>query len=478
MGKIIEMYLRMTESILCAGLACFSLLFLSNLEGSKPNFVIILTDDQGYGDLGCYGSKHVNTPRIDQMAAEGARLTSFYVAAPYCTPSRAALLTGCYPKRIGMGGLCLAADPKGLNPKELTIAEVMKKAGYKTGMFGKWHLGDQPEFLPTRHGFDEFFGLPYSHDIHPQNPNQRYSFPPLPLLEGEEVIELDPDADQFTNRFTERSVQFIRENRERPFLLYVAHPIPHRPVHFSDPYMEGVSDDVSEKLARERETGKIDYETRDRLYFRGVNEIDWSVGQILDALKEQGIDEKTLVVFTSDNGQARPPVGIGSAGPLKGSKGTTWEGGLRMPTVIRWPGKIAPGSDNNELLTAMDLLPTFAMLAGVELPSDRVIDGKNVWPVLIEGSSSPHQVFFYHRANLLQAVRSEKWKLQTGGTNKHGGGKSLFDLESDIGETTNVAAQHPEVVKRLRAYAKAFNEDLKENARPAGFVPHPVPLTK
>lgn len=447
--------------------------------GQRPNFVIIVTDDQGYGDLGCYGSEDVRTPRIDQMAAEGAKLTSFYMAAPYCTPSRAALMTGSYPKRIGMaGGVNLAADPKGLNPEEVTIAEVMKSAGYKTGMFGKWHLGDQLEFLPTRQGFDEFFGLPYSHDIHPNNPNGKYKFPPLPLLEGETVIELEPDADFFTQRITERAVKFIEENKNEPFLLYVPHPIPHRPAHMTEPFLEDVSDEVREAIAQEKATGTINYAVRDTLYFRSIHEIDWSVGQILDALKEQGIDGNTFVIFTSDNGQARAPHGIGSSGPLKGSKGTTWEGGLRVPTVVRWPGKIAPGSDTDELLTAMDLLPTFAKLAGAEVPSDRVIDGKDIWPVLVEGAASPHEVFFYHRMNSLQAIRSGKWKLQTGGPKQHGGGRALFNLEVDIGETTNVLAQNPEVAAQMRAYAKSFHEDLKQNSRPAGRVKNAKPLTK
>ncbi len=445
---------------------------------TRPNFVIILTDDQGYGDLSCFGSMDVKTPRIDQMASEGARLTCFYMAAPYCTPSRAALMTGSYPTRIGMGGgVNLSADPRGLNPEEITIAEVMKSAGYKTGIFGKWHLGDQPEFLPTRQGFDDFFGLPYSHDIHPMNPKGNRKFPPLPLLEGEKVIELEPDADLFTKRFTGRAVQFIEENRDEPFFLYVPHPIPHRPVHFTDPYMEGVSDEVRKALAEEKVNGTVNYDVRDKLYFRSLEEIDWSVGQILDALKEQGIDENTVVIFSSDNGPARPPVGIGSAGPLRGSKGTTWEGGLRVPTVIRWPAGIAPGSDTDELLTAMDLLPTFGRLAGGKIPEDRVIDGKDVLNVLTEGAPSPHEVFFYHRSNLLQAVRAGKWKLQLGGPKQHGGGKSLFDLESDIGETNNVAAQNPEVIARLRAYVKDFKSDIGRNKRPAGIVKNPKALT-
>ena len=458
-------------------LLALSCLGLCAGEAKRPNFVIIFTDDQGYGDLSCYGSQDVQTPRIDRMAAEGAKLTSFYVAAPYCTPSRAALMTGSYPKRVGMGGVFVSADPKGLHPDEITIAEVLRDAGYKTGMFGKWHLGDQPEFLPTRQGFEEFYGLPYSHDIHHLNNKSKGKFPPLPLLEGETVIELEPNADLLTKRFTERAVQFIETHKDEPFFLYVPHPLPHRPIHFSEAFAEGLSDEVKAAFEEEKRTGTINYAVRDKLYFRSGEEIDWSVGEILDALKANGVDKNTIVIFTADNGQARPPVGIGSAKPLKGSKGTTWEGGLRVPTVIRWPAGITPGSDTDELLTAMDLLPTFANLAGGEVPTDRVIDGKDILPVLTEGAERPPEVFFYYRINSLQAVRSGKWKLQLGGPKQHGGGKALFNLEEDIGETRNVAAQHPEVVARLRKYVRAFNEDLKYNSRPIGKADNPKPLT-
>lgn len=448
------------------------------VAAKKPNFVIIFTDDQGYGDLSCFGGTHVSTPRIDQMAAEGARLTSFYVAAPVCTPSRAALMTGCYPKRIGMAtgsnfGVLLAGDTKGLNPDEITIAEVLKGAGYKTGMFGKWHLGDQPQFLPTRQGFDEFFGLPYSHDIHPFHLQQdHFKFPPLPLLEGETVVEMDPNADLLTKRITERAVNFIEKNKGAPFFLYVPHPLPHKPLHVSPPFMKGVSEEISAKL--KEENGTIDYNTRNNLFRQAIAEIDWSVGQILDTLKANGLDENTLVIFTSDNGAQ-----TGSAGPLKGKKGSTNEGGMREPTVIRWPGKIPAGTRNDEIMTTMDLLPTFAKLAGAGVPTERVIDGKDIWPTLSGKAKTPHEAFFYHGRNALRAVRSGKWKLHLGAADaaKAQSGE-LYDLAADIGEKNNVYADHPEVVAQLRAYAEAFKAELARNSRPAGFVKNPKPLAK
>ena len=439
----------------------------------QPNLVVIFTDDQGYGDLSCFGSEHVTTPRIDQMAAEGSRLTSFYVAAPVCTPSRAALMTGCYPKRIDMAtgsdfGVLLAGDTKGLNPEEITIAEVLKGVGYKTAIFGKWHLGDQPEFLPTKQGFDEYFGIPFSHDIHPFHPRQKhFQFPPLALLRNETVIEMDPDADYLTKRITEHAVSFIERNKDEPFFLYVPHPIPHKPLHVSPPFMEGVASEITNKL--KDEDGTIDYKTRDRLFRQAINEIDWSVGQILDTLKSQGIDENTLVIFTSDNGPA-----VGSAGPLRGRKGSTFEGGMRESTVIRWPGKIPAGISNDELMTTMDLLPTFAKLAGAEIPTDRVIDGKDIWPTLTGTAGTPHEAFFYQRGNSLNAVRSGKWKLHA----NNGKPTQLYDLQSDIGEKDNVIKSHPKVVARLSGLLKAFAKDIADNNRPAAFVEDPKPLSK
>ena len=440
---------------------------------SKPNFVIIFTDDQGYADLGCFGGDHVKTPRIDQMAKEGAKLTSFYVAGNVCTPSRAALMTGSYPKRVGLaGGVFLAGDKNGLHPDEITIAEVLKSAGYATGIFGKWHLGDQPEFLPTRQGFDEFFGLPYSHDIHPYHGNdKKYKFPPLPLMEMETVIEEEPDADFLTKRFTERAVDFIERHKDQPFFLYVPHPIPHRPIHMSPPFMDDVPDRIQVKLKDET---RIDYKTRDKMYNEAISEIDWSVGQILGALKANGVDENTIVIFSSDNGPK-----LGKAKPLSGGKGSVLEGGQRVPTVIRWPSGIPAGQSNDRLMTTMDLLQTFAQLAGAEIPDDRVIDGKDILPVLAEGKETPHEAFFYFKANSLQAVRSGNWKLHLGKGGKVGAeAGALYDLETDPSEKKNLLQKHTEIAERLRAYTIAFEAELAQNGRPAGVVDNPVPLTK
>ncbi|MDA9260385.1 sulfatase [Puniceicoccaceae bacterium] len=448
---------------------------------SKPNIVLIFTDDQGYADLSCFGGKHVNTPRIDQMAVEGAKLTSFYMGAPLCTPSRAALMTGCYPRRIDMAmgsdfAVLLAADTKGMHPDEVTIAEVLNSAGYATGMFGKWHLGDQPEFLPTRQGFDEFFGLPYSHDIAPHHPRQKhFKFPPLPLLEGEIVIEMNPDPDFLTKRFTERAVDFIERHKDEPFFLYVPHPLPHGPLAVSPEFIDGAPKATKAQLAKEG--ARINYKTRGKLFRQTIDEIDWSVGQILDALKVNGLDDNTLVIFTTDNGPA-----AGKATPLKGKKGSTYEGGPRVPAVVRWPGHVSAGQSIDEILTAMDLLPTFAGLGGADLPADRVIDGVDIWPVLTQHAESPHEAFFVYRDNELKAVRSGKWKLHLSlplskGA-KGGGAPALYNLESDIGETRNVLTQQPEVVARLRSYVETFERELAQNNRPAAFVENPQPLNQ
>ncbi|MEJ8569251.1 sulfatase family protein [Elongatibacter sediminis] len=445
--------------------------------GSRPNFIVIFTDDQGYADVSAFGGTHVDTPNIDRMAEEGMMLTRFYVAAPLCSPSRAALMTASYPIRNDMAYgsdfmVLLAADSKGLHPDEITLAEVLRDAGYRTGLFGKWHLGDQPGFLPGRQGFDEFFGIPYSHDIHPQNGKASaagYHFPPLPLMRNETVIATDPDADLLTRRMTEEAIQFIERHASEPFFLYLAHPLPHEPIHVSPPFMQDVGRTTKDKLARENTATTVDYLTRRELYPQAIREIDWSVGRILGTLKELGLDERTLVVFTSDNG----PV-VGSAAPFRGRKGSTYEGGMREPSVVRWPGTLPSGTTNDELLTAMDLLPTFAYLAGGEVPQDRVLDGKNVWPVLAEAQHSPHRYFFYYFQNDLQAVSGRKWKLHL----REGEGTELYDLEADPSESKNLLSQHPDKAAELLEQAKAFELSLQDSSRPAGYVESPVPLTQ
>jgi len=448
--------------------------FANAKSNSKPNFIIILTDDQGYADLGCFGNPNVKTPHIDQMAAEGAKLSSFYMAAAICTPSRAALMTACYPKRIGMAdGVFLAGDPKGLNPKEITIAEVAKSAGYTTGMFGKWHLGDQLEFLPTRQGFDEFFGLPYSHDIHPYHLNQKkHKFPPLPVLEHEKVVETDPDADYLTKRITDRAVDFIKKHKTKPFLMYVAHPIPHRPLHMSPPFMQAVPTTLRELIAKnEKQNKNIDYHNRDKLYPHAISEIDWSVGQILNELKKQGIDENTFVLFSSDNGPSKHA--LGTTKPYRGNKGSFLEGGVRVPTVVRWPAKIPAGQDNQALLTSMDILPTIANIVGYKFPDDRKIDGKDMLPALMQKEKTPHDYFFYHIKNELRAVRHESWKLYVA-KNK---ATALYDLVTDKQEKVNIMAKHPQLVDQMLKEVINFNNEISNHIRPAATVENPKKLS-
>ncbi len=444
----------------------------------KPNLIIIFTDDQGYGDLSCFGGQHVYTPNIDKMAEEGARLTSFYVAAPLCTPSRAALMTGCYPRRVSMEPpsslavelpnvppgkrfpVCLAADGNGLNPDEITIAEIAQSAGYPTGMFGKWHLGDQPEFLPTKQGFEEYFGLPYSHDIAPTHARQKYfNFPPLPMLEMEEVIELDPDKNYLTRRITERAVKFIKDHKDENFFLYVAHPIPHGPI--------AASAEIKEEYKQVLSSG---VNASSDLYSTAIYEIDWSVGQILEELKAQGIDDNTIVLFTSDNGATKSRKQ--SNKPLSGGKGNTFEGGMRMPSVIRWPQKIKAGSEIDQLMTTMDLLPTFANLIGANIPDDRIIDGKDIMPVLLDGAESPHEYFFYSHWGTLEAVRWKDWKLRI-----VNGEEALYNLKTDIAEKNNLKDQYPDIVTQLKEAMQKFDAEVTKNARPVGHVENPKALT-
>lgn len=460
-----------------AGLLCLCALPAQSLPAAEPlpNFIVVFADDLGYADLGCYGAREIETPNLDRMAAEGMRLTSFYVAQAVCSASRAALLTGCYPNRVGIEGALGPQSPTGINDRELTIAEVLKPRGYATAIYGKWHLGDAPQFLPTHHGFDEYFGLPYSNDMWPLHPDyvnlppdsaqRKRGYPDLPLLENDRVVISPVTAEhqaQLTTWYTEHAVRFIEQHRDRPFFLYVPHAMPHVPLFVSD-----------------RFKGR----SKAGLYGDVVMELDWSVGEILAAVRRAELDARTLVIFTSDNGPwLLYGNHAGSARPFREGKGTMFEGGVRVPCIARWPGHIPAGKVCAELALTMDFLPTFARLAGTEPPRDRIVDGRDIWPLMSgqPGATSPHDAFYYYWGRELQAIRSGKWKLHfphrypkpqpTGGEGRPGKyaqlemASALYDLEADIGETINVAAQHPDVVARLEALAEQAREDLGDTA--------------
>ncbi len=427
-----------------------------------PNVIIIYADDLGYGDLGCFGVKKIKTPQLDKMAKQGTRFTSFYVSQAVCSASRAALMTGKYSNRTGILGALGPKNTNGLPREHTTMAEMLKTLGYATSMIGKWHLGHLPEFLPTKRGFDEYYGLPYSNDMWPKHPTAK--FPDLPLIEGGKTIGLNPDQTKLTTDYTTRAVQVIQKNRNRPFFLYLAHNMPHVPLFVSD-----------------RFTGKSDA----GLYGDVIMEIDWSVGQILQALQEQGIDDNTLVIFTSDNG---PWLSYGNhsgiAGLLREGKGTTWEGGVRVPFIARWPGRIPADKSQPEPAMTIDLLPTVSRLTGAKLPAGK-LDGKDITPLLMNeaGAKSPHDAYYFYWNNELQGVRSGPWKLyfprtyrsmvgqEPGKDGKPGlyknvnAGQELFNLDTDLSETTNIAAKHPEVVRRLEALAERMRADLGDSLK-------------
>ncbi|MCF7848700.1 MAG: sulfatase [Kiritimatiellales bacterium] len=434
---------------------------------AKPNFIIIFMDDMGYADVGCFGAKGYATPNMDRMAAEGLKMTNFYAAACVCTPSRAALMTGCYPERVGGLGVLFPDRDKGLswkgiNPEETTMAEMLKGVGYKTAIVGKWHLGDKKMFLPLQHGFDEYFGLPYSNDMR----EGRNGMPPLPLIEGNETIEDEPDQSLLTKRYTERAVKIIKENKDRPFFLYLPHTMPHTPLYVSKAF-----------------AGK----TKRGLFGDVLEELDWSVGQVLKALKDNGIDDNTLVILTSDNGPwLTMNENGGSALPLRAGKMTRYEGGQREVCIIRWPGRIQAGRTSAELASTIDLLPTIGKIAGATLPKKK-LDGLDISSVLFSPSAkSPRDTFFFGKT----IVRHGKWKLFRPGSyaeiNKDASGKNkktnakygtarLFDLENDISETTDAAKQHPEIVERLEKLLVAHNADLDANSREPGTLPNYTP---
>lgn len=466
--------------------AFFGLAILFQLGGpvanvcaaEKPNFIVVYCDNLGYGDIGCFGSTKHRTPHVDRMAAEGLKLTSFYSTSGVCTPSRASLMTGCYPRRVGLdktdpdGAVLRPVSPNGLNPDEVTIAEVLKPAGYRTAIIGKWHLGDQPAFLPTRQGFDEFFGIPYSDDM---TAREGKNWPPLPLMSGERVIDAPVDRDLLTKRYTEQAIAFLERNRETPFFLYLPHAMPGSTrAPFASAAFKGKSANGP--------------------YGDSVEELDWSTGRILDALKELGLDDKTLFVWTSDNGAPRRNPPQGSNAPLAGWGYTTQEGGMRVPCVVRWPEKIPAGSVSDELCSTMDLLPTFAALSGAALPQSRKIDGHDITKLLFEPATAktPYEAFYYYQMDQLQAVRDAEWKLYLPLKNKRAGLQNqrqispakLFDLKKDLSEKTNVAKQHPEVVAHLRRYAEAARADLGDGdhrgsgQRRVGRVENPRPQVK
>lgn len=442
---------------------------------SKPNIVLIYVDDLGYGDLGCYGSDKNDTPHVDQLAAEGMRFTGYYSASPVCTPSRAALLTGCYPARVGFDAfgkertawVLFPGYAEGLHPNELLLPEYLKWQDYATAHVGKWHLGDQPEHLPTRHGFDSYYGIPFSNDmaIMPRRPDS----PPMPLLRDEEVIAEQPRQAPLIQSYTGEAVDFIRKNRDKPFFLYFAHMHVHLPHYVMDPFQSA---------------------SRNGAYGAAVAAVDWSTGVIMAELKRLRIEDNTIVIFTSDNGSKADEHG-GSNGVLRGNKGQTWEGGQRVPCIVKWPARIKAGSESTELVTAMDFYPTIASLLGNPLGQQPKRDGHDVSAIWFSepGVRTPYDAFYYYLVSELQAVRSGDWKLRYANVKRRSIDPSrpeLYNLKNDIGETQDVAAQHPELVAdlihKMEVMGEAIGDSIKGSTgterRPHAVTEDPKPLTE
>ncbi|MCX6874299.1 MAG: sulfatase [Verrucomicrobia bacterium] len=455
-------------SLLCSALPLVPLHAAEPAPPAKPNIVIIFIDDMGYGDIGPFGATKQQTPNLDRMAREGMKLTNFY-AAPVCSVSRAQLLTGCYGARVSVPAVYDPGGNHGLNPAEHTIAERMREHGYATICIGKWHVGDQPEFLPTQQGFDHYFGIPYSNDMQKKAAatGQRV----VPLLRDDKVEELltDDAQSRIVERYTDEALGFIRKSKDQPFLLYLAHTAVHTPIH------------PGAAFAGKSSNGR---------FGDWVEELDWSTGRILDTLRELQLDDRTLVIFTSDNGPwLIKGADAGSAGPLRGGKGSTWEGGVRVPTLARWPGNIAPGSVCDAVAGTIDLLPTAVALAGGTVPAAPVIDGRDISPLLLgKATTSPREAHYYFRAYNLEAVRQGPWKLavapqhETMGKDVLADASSpaprLYNLDQDLGERTNVADQHPDIVERLQQLATRMSGEIgganPTARRPAGKVANPV----
>ena len=440
-----------------------------------PNIVHVVGDDIGYDDIGAFGAKDIPTPNLDRLARQGMRLTRFYAPSPLCTPTRAAILTGSYAPRVGLPDVLFPFSKTGLADSEITIAELLKGRGYATALVGKWHLGHQAAFLPTRHGFDRFFGIPYPNDHEPvrviwEKPSGRpdYRPPPMPLYRDDRVIEEPADLVSLPHRITVEAVRFIRENKDRPFYLHLA-PIETHTPNFVSPRFAGF--------------------TACGAYCDAVHSVDWTIGEIDAVLQDLGLEESTLVVYSSDNGpllddHADLPAVYGRHGDtneerrheLRGGKGSVWEGGVRVGAVARWKGRIPPGSTSDEVVAGFDLYTTFARVAGAEPPADRVIDGRDIRPILFgePGARSPHEALYYYRSEWLGAVRSGRWKLVFGaaggfsaaeqGEGNAAPAEALYDLETDPGERRDVLAAHPDVVIRLRVLAERARDDIGDAA--------------
>lgn len=436
----------------------------STVAVEKPNVIVIFCDDLGYGDLGCYGHPTIQTPNLDQMAGEGLKLTQFYVAASVCTPSRAGLMTGRLPQRSGMWGNRRVLFPNsvgGLPDEEVTIAEKMKEAGYATACVGKWHLGHHPQYLPTAHGFDEYFGIPYSNDMDkvagsPANAVRQptmdaFNVPLLEVKAGEEPRQVERPTDQttITKRYTERTIEFINEHRDEPFFIYLAHNMPHVPL-FRSPSFEGRS--------------------LRGIYGDVIEEIDWSVGEILNAVRDQNLAERTMVIFTSDNG---PWLVFGeqggSAGLLREGKGSTWEGGMREPAIVWWPGTVPAGKTSSALGSTLDLLPTCCRLAGVAAPGDRTLDGFDLTETWTQSAPSPRKWFYYYRSNKLMAIRNERYKAHFITQDAYGPDSrnpvshdppQLYDLGIDPGEQQEISKRYPDIVAAMVAAAEEHRREM------------------